>query len=71
MVITSLKIFDEESLNEIKSSLLKTLHYIKKDDETDLQKNIIKLKNTILNLKEIGMIWRIQYYYINTYIQKM
>ena len=30
--------FDEESLNEIKSSLLKTLHYIKKDDETDLQK---------------------------------
>ena len=36
--------FDEESLNEIKSSLLKTLHYIKKDDETDLQKKYYQIK---------------------------
>ena len=64
--------FDEESLNEIKSSLLKTLHYIKKMMKQTFKKNIIKLKNTILNLKEIGMIWRITILlYINTYIQKM
>ena len=43
--------FDEESLNEIKSSLLKTLHYIKKDDETDLQKKYYQIKKYNPKLK--------------------
>ena len=51
MVITFLKFFDEESLNEIKSSLLKTLHYIKKDNETDLQKKYYQIKKYNPKLK--------------------
>ena len=39
--------FDEESLQEIKEFLLKTLHYIKKDNETDLQKKLSNKKTII------------------------
>ena len=43
--------FDEDSLKEIKDSLLNTLHYIKKDDETDLQKKYYQIKKYNPKLK--------------------
>ena len=43
--------FTEENLNDIKFSLLQTLQYIKKDDETDLQKKYYQIKKFNPKLK--------------------
>lgn len=43
--------FTKKNLNEIKGSLLDTLHYIKKDKEKDLQKKYYKIKKFNPKLK--------------------
>ena len=43
--------FTEDALNEIKHSLIQTLHYIKKDNETDLTKKYYTIKKFNPKLK--------------------
>ena len=43
--------FSDNDLDEIKHSLLQTLHYIKKDEENDLTKKYYQIKNLSPKLK--------------------
>ena len=41
--------FNKQKLKKVKQSLVRILQYIHPDNETDLQKNTIKLRNSIQN----------------------
>ena len=47
---------NKSELDKVKSSLVDTLNYIHPSKQKNLQKNIMRLKNLITNLKVIGMI---------------
>ena len=72
MDIIYLKISLTRKAARNKRVLLKTLHYIKKDNETDLQKKYYQIKKYNQKLKGTGMTWQIIILLcINTCIHKM